>query len=401
MLNKPVSFLNSNDGSSILAFGVGPYIRMTNEGLDNMQTFIDKHNGEYIFVALSYDLKNDIENLTSENSDGIKFPKAILWVPEAVVKIEDNKWTYVQGCESVENEDYIDLFLSKQSLKSYPEININFEPRTSLEDYLNNVNALKEEIQQGNIYEVNYCQEYFAENVELDNPLEAYFKLNEITLAPYSTFFSFDEFTVLSGSPESFIRKKGKKITSSPIKGTRKRGETIEEDERLKDELLNDQKERSENVMIVDLVRNDLSRIATKSSVQVEELMRIYSFETVHQMISTISCEIATDVSFTDILKATYPMGSMTGAPKVSAMRLIEKHEEFQRGIYSGSIGYISPDGDFDLNVIIRTLVFNSEEKYISCSVGGAITIQSSAESEYEECLVKVQGILERMNKKE
>ena len=400
MHNKPVSFLNSNNGSSILAFGVGPCLRMTGDVLDNMQSFIDKHNKEFIFVALSYDLKNDIEQLTSDNEDRVKFPKAILWVPDVVVKIEDDKWNYVQGCKTIENEDYINFFMSKQSLISYPAININFEPRTSVEDYLKNVNALKEEIQQGNIYEVNYCQEYFAKNVELDNPLEAYFKLNEITQAPYSTFFSFDEFTVLSGSPESYIRKKGNRIISSPIKGTRRRGETKEEDEFLKDELFNDQKERSENVMIVDLVRNDLSRIATRASVKVEELMKIYSFETVHQMISTISCEVDDEVSFTDILKATYPMGSMTGAPKISAMKLIEKHEEFQRGIYSGSIGYISPGGDFDLNVIIRTLVFNSKEKYISCSVGGAITIQSSAESEYQECLVQVQGILERMNKK-
>ena len=226
MLNSPVSFLNSNNGSSTLAFGNGPYLRLNDGGLKELQEFIDEHNGEYIFVALSYDLKNEIEKLHSENEDKMEFPKAILWVPEIVVKIESDQWTYVQGELSTENEAYIRSFLSKQEQDSFQPLNIDFKARTSVEDYLNNVNELKEEIQQGNIYEVNYCQEYFSEEVELNDPLEAYFKLNEITQAPYSTFFSYDEFTVLSGSPESYIRKKGNRIISSPIKGTRKRGST-------------------------------------------------------------------------------------------------------------------------------------------------------------------------------
>ena len=184
--------------------------------------------------------------------------------------------------------------------------------------------------------------------------------------------------------------KKEVKLFLHPLKGR--------ENEVLKKELFTDEKERSENVMIVDLVRNDLSKIATKGSVQVEELMQIYTFETVHQMISKISCQVKNNLSFTDILRATFPMGSMTGAPKISAMKLIEKHEEFKRGIYSGSIGYISPNGDFDLNVIIRTLVYNRTKRYLSCAVGGAITIQSTAESEYEECQVKVKGILDKLN---
>ena len=392
-MNHPFAYLNSNNGNAILAFGEGPKCTVTNDGLEAIQNFIDEHQGEYIFLALSYDLKNGIEKLASNNTDCSQFPNAFLWVPENVVQIKKNQLEFLKGVESIDNQLIVKDFLSKQSIESTP-LNIQFQPRTSVEDYLKNVQFLKDEIQLGNIYEVNYCQEYFAENVDLKEPIETYWKLNNVTQAPYSTYFSFDDFVILSGSPESYIRKKGKKISTSPIKGTRKRGATKEEDEVLKNELQNDLKERSENVMIVDLVRNDLSRIATKGSVQVDELMQIHSFETVHQMISTVSCEVDEQVSFTDILRATFPMGSMTGAPKISAMQLIEKYEDFKRGIYSGSIGYIAPNGDFDLNVIIRTLVYNRKEKYLSCAVGGAITIQSSPEKELEECRVKVQGVL-------
>ena len=207
-----------------------------------------------------------------------------------------------------------------------------------------------------------------------------------------------DDYSIFSGSPERFLKKVGSKLISEPIKGTAKRGLTKTEDEELIKSLVSDPKERAENVMIVDLVRNDLSKIATKNSVQVEELCQIYSFETVHQMISRISCDIKESASFTEIIKATFPMGSMTGVPKIRAMELIEEHESFKRGVYSGSIGYIKPNGDFDFNVVIRSLVYNRKNNYLSCSVGGAITIQSDPEKEYEECLIKVKRILDGMN---
>lgn len=399
MYNSPMAFLNSNNGSSTLAFGEGEHLILeNNEGLKEMQVFIDLNKEDYIFTALSYDLKNGIEKLESKNDDYLNFPKAILWVPKYVIRREKEKVIFLKG----ENDDFskkvLNDFLKLESNKDFTPLNADFKARTSVEDYLKNVNLLKEEIQYGNIYEVNYCQEFYAENVDLTNPLETYFKLNHITKAPYSSFFQFNEFSILSGSPESYIQKSGDVIKTSPIKGTRKRGANEEEDEQLKIELFNDKKERAENVMIVDLVRNDLSRIAKKGSVNVDEFLGIHTFETVHQMISTISCEVEEDILFTDILQATFPMGSMTGAPKFSAMNLIEKHEEFQRGIYSGSIGYIAPNGDFDLNVIIRTLIYNQEKQYLACPVGGAITILANAEDEYEECLVKVKGILDQMN---
>lgn len=395
----PISYLNSNNGISILAFGDGPLIKITEDNaIDTIQAFITKHKDKHIFMCLSYDLKNDIEKLDSKNLNSIGFPKAILWVPETVVRFDSEKLNFVQGDKNEKTIDFVQNFLEKEIDQNYPPFPYKLNPRTSKADYLKHVEELQEEIQQGNIYEVNYCQEFFAENVEIKDTLNTYFKLNTITKAPYSSYTSIDDFTLFCGSPESFIRKKGNRIYSSPIKGTKKRGKTKEEDEVLKQELLADPKERSENVMIVDLVRNDLSRIATPGSVQVDELFGIHSFETVHQMISTISCEVPEDIEFKDILNATFPMGSMTGAPKFSAMNLIEEHEDFQRGIYSGSIGYLQPNGNFDMNVVIRTLIYNRQTKYLSCPVGGAITIKSTPEAEYEECLVKIKGILDQMN---
>jgi para-aminobenzoate synthetase component 1 len=202
----------------------------------------------------------------------------------------------------------------------------------------------------------------------------------------------------MSASPERFLMMDGDKLVSQPIKGTIKRGENSEDDERLKRELFSSDKERTENVMIVDLVRNDLSRIAKRASVKVDELFGIYSFRQVHQMISTVSCEVKDGITFTDIIKSTFPMGSMTGAPKVSAMKLIEEYESTKRGLYSGAVGYITPDGDFDFSVVIRSVMYNAENRYLSFMVGSAITAGCDAEKEYEECLLKAKAMFEAVN---
>ncbi|NRA10516.1 MAG: anthranilate synthase component I family protein [Crocinitomicaceae bacterium] len=399
MKTTPVTYLNENDGSGILAFGLGPtFILDEQSDLDSIQSFINENQGKYIFTTLSYDLKLKIQGLESKNEDALKYPLATLWIPETVVKIENEKIkNYLFGKPSSDNEAFVSEFFSNSNM-GRSSLDVEFKARLTKEDYLKQVTNLKNEIQLGNIYEVNFCQEFYAENVELENSVATYFKLNELTQAPFSCYSSLGNFDIFSGSPERYIKREGTKIISQPIKGTSKRGATDEEDQLLKEQLLADPKERAENVMIVDLVRNDLSKVATKNSVKVDELFGIYSFETVHQMISTISCEVDESISFTEILKATFPMGSMTGAPKHSAMKLIEKHENFKRGIYSGAIGYIAPNGDFDFNVVIRTLIYNREAKYLSCPVGGAITIQSSPEAEYEECNIKVQSILKGMN---
>lgn len=399
MINFPIAYLNSNDGSGLLAFGESERIVLEpNMSVNYLQEFFNKNVEKYIFGYLSYDLKEQLHGLQSTKTDKLHFPDAFFWTPKYVVKLDKEHVEFLQGEKNSESLNFIDFFMEEETDQNFHPYAFDFKPRISKEKYLDRIVQVKEQIQLGNIYELNYCQEFFAENVKIDYPLDTYFKLNKITQAPYSSYLQFDEFAVFCGSPERFLNKRGNKLMSQPIKGTAPRGLSVEEDEKLKNALAVDPKERAENIMIVDLVRNDLSRIANANSVNVDELCEIYSFETVHQMISTISCDLKSDVNLIEILKATFPMGSMTGAPKLRAMELIEEFESFKRGLYSGSIGYIAPNGDFDFNVVIRSLLYNRKQEYLSCSVGGAITIQSDPEKEYEECLVKVKRILDGIN---
>lgn len=399
MQHTPTFFLNSNDGTGILAFGVRACLRVDGgKALEKMDKFLLTNQQQYVFACLNYDLKNEIEDLSSWNPDGSQFPLLYLCVPECVVEVKDDHFTYLSGNPNVENEAFIQSFLSEQHASEVNSPEIHLQAQISRENYLRQVESLKQHLQNGDIYEVNYCQEYAANHVEILHPEALYFKLNEVTKAPYSAYVSFDEFTVFCGSPECYISKREDTLRSYPIKGTHKRGSTAEEDAIFKETLLNDQKERAENVMIVDLVRNDLSRLATKGSVRVEELFGIYTFETVHQMISTVACTILDNLTFSEILRASFPMGSMTGAPKVRAMQLIESHESFRRGLYSGSIGLIQPNGNFDFNVVIRSLIYNQNRQYLSCSVGSAITIHSDPEKEYAECETKINRILSTLH---
>jgi para-aminobenzoate synthetase component 1 len=203
---------------------------------------------------------------------------------------------------------------------------------------------------------------------------------------------------MLSASPERFVKKVGSKVISQPIKGTARRSSDKEEDERIKAELTRDPKERSENIMIVDLVRNDLSKTALKGSVRVEELCKAYTFQQVHQLISTVVSEVSEKIDVVDIIISLFPMGSMTGAPKISAMEIIEELEETKRGLYSGAVGYFSPNNDFDFSVVIRSILYHKKEKYVSFSVGGAITAQSEIEKEYNECMLKAEAMKKALN---
>lgn len=273
-------------------------------------------------------------------------------------------------------------------------LNEPFKARTPQSRYTLQFDQLKNALQRGDIYEVNYCQEFYAEQCSIERPIALFGRLNELTKAPHAAYFQTDGHYVLCASPERFIQKTGKLLRSEPIKGTAPRSKDQRQDAHFATSLQNNPKERAENIMIVDLVRNDLSQIATKNSVQVDELCQIYSFETVHQMISKISCELDQSVGFSEILKACFPMGSMTGAPKIAAMQQIEAHEDFKRGLYSGSIGLIDPDGDFDFNVVIRSLLYNRKTQYLSCAAGSAITIGANAEDEFQECLLKAEKLI-------
>jgi para-aminobenzoate synthetase component 1 len=393
-MKKDCIIFNGNDGNLLVGLGIESYFEWReHDSFKNLDKYLKDNSDRYVAGFIGYDFKNQIEDLSSLNFDGAEFPELLFWAPESMVEIDANSITTVKGLVNKEDLVYLKQIQSILNDEVIPQnFGIDLKARTSESDYLNNVKSLQEHIQQGNIYEVNYCQEYYAEHVTIDS-FELYKTVNKITAAPFSIYFSIGQFEGMCGSPERYIQKEGNRLISQPIKGTIKRGKIKEEDEELKKILKADPKEQSENVMIVDLVRNDLSKIATKGSVKVDELFGIYSFNTVHQMISTISCEIEDSCSFSDMLQATFPMGSMTGAPKISAMHLIEEHEEFKRGLYSGSIGLITPEGDYDFNVVIRSLLYNSETKYLSCGVGGAITHQSIPEKEYEECEVKIGAI--------
>jgi len=398
-LKKTICFLNSNNNSGIFTFGSEACIYDSSElALAKLQVFLDENKGNFIFGCLNYNLKNEIEEIQCKNDDLLRFPLVHFWIPEFVIKIENGSRHYLKGNKTSESEELLNDFFKQEKKETLLSESISFSARTNKENYLKNVVKIKSLLQQGEIYEMNYCQEYFAENIKINNPFEMYFKLNTITKAPFSAFLNTENHQVFCGSPERFLQKKGNKLISQPIKGTAARGNSEKEDLANKETLQNKQKERSENIMIVDLVRNDFSKIAQKNSVKVAELCAIYSFETVHQMISTVSCEVKENTSFTDIIRATFPMGSMTGAPKLNAMKYIDELEDFSRGIYAGSIGYIEPNGDFDFNVIIRSLVFNKEDKYLSCAVGGAITILSEPEDEYAECQTKIGKIINAFN---
>lgn len=390
-------FLNNNSGYRLLAVtNLSNSNVIEGDDIVALDKFVSKNKGDYIFGFMSYDLKNQIENLTSNNPDRIGFPCFYFFVPDILLKINDlNNFEYLKGKKSKSNDKVILDFLNEEN---NPPLNkVQLEESLDKSEYINKIQLLQEHIQKGDIYEVTYCQELFSQNARI-NPIATYFKLNSKTNAPFSSYVQYGEKHLISGSPERFIKKTGDKIISQPIKGTARRSSNVEEDNQIKKELLESPKERSENVMIVDLVRNDLSRIASKNSVTVEELFGVYTFNTVHQLISTISANIKKEISFGDIIKALFPMGSMTGAPKIRAMELIEKYETFQRGLFSGTVGYIKPNGDFDFNVIIRSILYNDKTNELSCPVGGAITIQSDPEKEYEECLLKVDALKSVLN---
>jgi para-aminobenzoate synthetase component 1 len=355
---------------------------------------------DWIFGYLTYDLKNDVEKLTSANFDKLHFPDLYFFQPKKLFIFKENTLE-IQYLNLVSDEIDTDwetiTQINYKTEKSNLKNNVSIKSRISKETYLKKVARLQEYIQQGETYETNFCQEFFIENHPI-NPLQTYLHLTRISQTPFASFLKLDTHFALCASPERYLLKKDTLVLSQPIKGTAKRSENTEEDQRIKNTLLNDEKERSENIMIVDLVRNDLSRFATKNSVTVTELCEAYSFKQVHQLVSTVTCQVSSEESPVRFLKQTFPMGSMTGAPKIAAMKIIEELEVTKRGLYSGAIGYFTPQGDFDFNVVIRSILYNSQTNYVSFSVGGAITVQANAEKEYQECILKAKGLFKALS---
>ena len=353
---------------------------------------------DWLFGYLSYDLKNDTESLQSSNYDGLAFPDLFFFQPKKLFLLKGNQLEmhYLHLCDDEFEADFTSINECTVS-NSDSSNSIAIQQRIPKELYLNKVSEMLSLIQKGTIYEANFCMEFFAEQAELQ-PVMLYQKLNAISKPPFAVFLKNNHHFLASASPERYLRKQGNKVISQPIKGTSGRFKDAELDAKSKAELASNPKERSENIMIVDLVRNDLSRTAEKDSVSVESLCEIHSFEQVHQMISTIVSTVSDFVSPIELLKTTFPMGSMTGAPKIAAMKIIEELEETKRGLYSGAVGYFTPIGDFDFNVVIRSILYNQQKKYVSFSVGSAITAQSIPEMEYDECLLKANAMRSVLN---
>tara|TARA_Y100000589_G_scaffold82597_1_gene76508 strand:- start:13505 stop:14785 length:1281 start_codon:yes stop_codon:yes gene_type:complete len=406
--NKLIHYLSQYDCFCVLdsnfedekeKFSFLAAFKQSNELINSHNLFTDldsyiNNNLDWIFGFLSYDIKNKIENLSSNNSDYQKFPLLHFFVPEILIKINSNDIEFLYN-NHILNSEIEKIFnkICSLNFKNTTRHSIKFQSRVSKEQYISNIESIKQHLQLGDIYELNYCQEFYANNIKI-NPYQLFIDLNNQSKAPYSGLYKINNHLCLCASPERFIKKSNNKLISQPIKGTIKRLNNKKLDLKNKDILLNSSKDFSENIMIVDLVRNDLSRIAIPLSVKVDELAGLYTYQDVHHLISTISCEIKSETLFSDIIKSLFPMGSMTGAPKVRAMELIEKYENTRRGIYSGSIGYIDPQKNFDFNVVIRSIFYNFQTNYLSFMVGGAITIESDPEAEYEECLSKVQSII-------
>ncbi|RKS53488.1 para-aminobenzoate synthetase component 1 [Gillisia mitskevichiae] len=392
----------SSNYEAILAVEAFTALKTDHHGAFEQLKEYQETTKDWIFGYLSYDLKNDLENLSSKNIDELEFPDLYFFQPQKLILVGKEKveFRYLKMVDDEINSDFDEILQQELDLKNIASEEIitakPIQARISKEQYLSKVSEMLEHIHRGDIYEANFCQEYFAEERTI-NPAKVFKDLNEISCPPFATFLKLEDYYLLSASPERYITKKGNKVISQPIKGTARRADTEEEDIKIKEMLAKDPKEISENVMIVDLVRNDISRVAKRGSVQVDELCKVYSFKQVHQLVSTISADLEIGCTPIEVLKATFPMGSMTGAPKISAMKIIEELEVSKRGLYSGAVGYFTPDGDFDFNVVIRSILYNAGKQYVSFSVGGAITSRSIPEQEYEECQLKAKAMLEAL----
>jgi para-aminobenzoate synthetase component I len=374
----------------LLAAGVRRQLKVdAGNALGQLQKFIDDRKS-WLFGHLGYDLKNEIEAFSNSQKSGIEFPDLFFFEPEVIIRLGEKEMMI-----EAENPDavFAAISVASQPTDGFKTNTVQVQSRFSQQEYISTIKKLQQHILLGDCYEINFCQEFYDEEAMID-PVSVYKKLSNISPNPFSALYKMDDQWLICASPERFLKKQGNKILSQPIKGTSKRVKgNKRQDEISKNDLLHSAKDRSENVMVVDLVRNDLAKICKEGTVQVDELYGIYSFPQVHQMISTVSGELDSDITFSDIIKATFPMGSMTGAPKRRVMQLIEQYEQTKRGIFSGAVGYISPDDDFDFNVVIRSIMYNANTGYLSFQTGSAITFYSDPEKEWEECLLKATAI--------
>ena len=363
---------------------IGKDVQLSGNNPEIIDQYLSDHKS-WLFGHLAYDFKNQLFNFHTNTVNKINFPDWFFFEPDILLLMKgDQLIIHAKATESVFKE-----IQSTEIKKSSPD-SIKLSQRYTKEEYIHKVLKLKEHIKRGDCYEINFCQEFYCDDAYI-NPIIVYSRLMDASPNPFSALYKLEDKYLICTSPERFLTKNSNKLISQPMKGTIRRGKTITEDDTLRTALLNSKKDQAENIMVVDLVRNDLSKIC--ASVKVEELNAVYSFPKVHQMVSTVSGYLREGTSFSEILQATFPMGSMTGAPKYKVMELIDQFEFGSRGLFSGSVGYIDDEGKFDFNVVIRSILYNQSNRYLSYFVGSGITFNSDPESEWEECLLKGEAI--------
>lgn len=379
-------YLNGNDceytyGSfpKILAIGIRNQITFGNETLNqDLGSVFNSDESQFGFIG--YELFSSIKTTDS------RFPKGYFFSPATIVRFITNHKVEIESVHSVE-----EVFNSIQNCIPVEESfssNIPFTALENKESYIQKVERLKQHINRGDIYQINYCIEFEAIGAAID-PINVYLKLNTQSPMPFSGLLKFNNQYIICASPERYLKRIDQLIISQPMKGTAPRDADILIDEANKIALQNSAKERAENTMIVDLVRNDLSRFCKSGTVQVEKLHEIYSFHPVHQMVTTVTGFLEEGLTSAVVIEQSFPMGSMTGAPKISAMQLIEEFENNPRSAFSGSMGFVEPIGNFDFNVLIRSIFYDAEAKKLTYNVGSGITSASDSEKEYEECMLK------------
>lgn len=392
-------FLDSNNytnaiGSYECLMAVGAHDMINND--DGAFTALKKHQmqqKDWLFGHIAYDFKNKLEQLQSNHSKKFHFAELSFFCPQIVCYIPrgSNK-ICIESITLNPFDIWQEIQNQKIEIQDTHLNEIEFIKRSDKDDYIQIIEQLKKHLKDGDCYEINFCNEAYCHDAII-NPLICFEQLNTHSKAPFAAYYKLDEQYLMCASPERYLRKEGNKIIAQPIKGTAARKDNIDEDEQQKQALFHSIKERAEHIMIVDLMRNDLARFCEIDSVNVDELLGIYSFPQVHQMISTISGQLHADFDLLDAVQYSFPMGSMTGAPKIMVMQLIEQYEKSRRELFSGCVGYISPDGDFDFNVVIRSLFYNATSQYLSYQTGGAITSDSIAEQEWEETCLKAKAL--------
>lgn len=348
---------------------------------------------DWMVGRFNYDLKNCVEDLSSSNIDRLKSEEMAFFVPETLIFLREDS----VEISSIHEPTYIYNEIIHMTIPEQEIQGINIECDTTKADYIDAVNNIKKQIVDGDFYELNYCMEFFTEMAKPDLA-SIFLSINEISPMPFSAFQGINGQYILSASPERFLKKAGDMLIAQPIKGTIRRDDDTGIDEKLKHQLRHSEKEVAENMMIVDLMRNDLGKSAVAGSVKVPEMFEIYSYSHVHQMISTITAKLRSDVHFIDAIRNAWPMGSMTGAPKIRVMDAIEDYEKSKRGMFSGSVGYFTPDGDFDFNVLIRSIFYSDVTNCLKFNAGSAITHDADPEYEYKECLLKTRSMLEALH---